>query len=708
MRLVQVAVFSPLKKSYTYCWPEELGEPARGLRVRAPFGKSKRYGVILDTDTGSPDKVENVKPVLDRLDRRPFIDESRWRWLERAWRYYQTAPGPMLELAMAWASSEGKRRWRCPDRNALSEFDRELGECFSSRNTLATSTLSKRLGDPGLSWRIQCATEMNLLQELVPEASNADAWPRAEKVPLKLREEQSVAVEALNRFQSFQAYLLFGSTGSGKTEVYLRASEEKIKNGGQVLILVPEIGLTPQWMSRVRARFPGAMTWHSGLSDGERRRVRASLDKMDVLVGTRSALFLPLPRLSLVVVDEEHDTSFKQQEGICYSARDLAVLLAQELSIPIVLGSATPSLESWRQYKEGKYKMLRLVEAAGSRAAPRPEIIDMRGSGTVLSSGLVEALAETRQRGEQALLYLNRRGYAPALGCTACGLVPECPACSLRLTLHRKRRRLCCHVCGYNALIPDTCPDCGEDALMPLGEGTERIEETLTEVLPDLRCSRLDRDSVTSNRRLLSILESFAAGDIDCLIGTQMIIKGHHFPNVTLVGVVNADLGLSLPDFRAGERWWQQLTQVLGRTGRGHQPGRVVIQTRNPQASWLSRLGERHAEATLDEELELRKSLAYPPFARWVRIVFSSKQAEQARLAAEQARSIFDHMPSGVQQVGPMPCAIERLAGRYRFELLLRDSSRKVLPWRLKPLLETLPVSSSVRRRIDVDPVDML
>ena len=670
-----------------------------------PFGRGRRRGVVVDLEGYG--MVENIKPVFDRLDHQPLFNQPRWRWLERACRYYQASPGNMLELVTAWAGSEGKRRWHCPDKAALLAFDRELAECFSSRDTLSASTLSKRLGAVALHWRVLQASDAGLLRRAIPETSVESIKPSSETVPLKLRDEQSRAIDHLISAKGFVPHLLFGRTGSGKTEVYLRVSEENIRNGGQVLILVPEIGLTAQWLSRVTSRFPQSMVWHSGLSDAERRCVHAGLGDIDVLVGTRSALFLPLPRLSLIVVDEEHDPSFKQQDGVCYSARDMAILLAQDLDIPIVLGSATPSLESWRQCKVGNYQMLRLTESVAAHAL-QLDIVDIRGSDMVLSDVLLQALAGAVERGEQTMLYLNRRGYAPALSCTACGAAPECKACSLRLTLHRRRKRLCCHACGYIAGVPPVCPTCGEDALMPLGEGTERIEEVLAHALPGLRFARLDRDTATSSKRMISVLEKFADGDIDCLIGTQMIIKGHHFPNVTLVGVVNADLGLSLPDFRAGERWWQQLTQVLGRCGRGQRPGRIIIQTRNPDASWLQRIGDNQAEATLDQELELRRLLAYPPFSRWVRIVFSSKHAHQARQAAEAASEMFEHLPPEVLQVGPMPCAIERVAGRYRFELLLRDASRAILPWRLAPLLEALPRSSAVRRRVDVDPIDMM
>ncbi len=530
---------------------------------------------------------------------------------------------------------------------------------------------------------------------------------RAERTPEQLTPAQAVAVSAIRRSEAFSPFLLFGCTGSGKTEVYIRTAQSRTSAGGQVLILVPEIGLTPQWLGRICGRFSRVAVWHSALSNKRRRAVRAGLDDVEVLVGTRSVLFLPLPRLSMIVADEEHDSSFKQQEGVAYSARDLAVLLAQELDIPVVLGSATPSLESWRHAKSGHYRLLSLPKPIVSHPPPVPLIVNICGSESPLSGPMLKALQETKQRGLQSLLYLNRRGYAPALNCTACGDVPECPACSLRLTLHRRCGQLRCHTCGFIRPAPQVCEQCGEDALLPLGAGTEKIEEQLEREMVGLRFARLDRDAVRSEKKLLRILSDFATGRLDCLIGTQMLIKGHHFPRVTLVGVVNADLGLGLPDFRAGERWWQQLTQVLGRTGRGRDPGQVIIQTYSPSAPWLARIGDIHAEASLNEELKCRQALNYPPYARWVRMVFSSPNSTRASGAAEKAAGLLRSV-AGVQITGPMPCAIERLATRFRFEILLRDEAHKHLPWALSPILRRLLAPPGVRLKVDVDPVDMM
>ncbi len=703
---VEVAVSCPLPNTFTYLWPREFGSPELGVRVIVPFGRGKCTGVIVNASASMPEGIE-CKAVIDRLDHQPLYDARRIHWLERAGKYYLAAPGEMWETAFSWAAGEEKRRWRRVGQDVLSRADPGLAEAFSNRSTLSAGTLAKRLPPSGFHFRLHQAEALGLLREVVSEPDEGCIQIGNERIPEKMTPAQSVAFSSIEKAKSFASFMLFGCTGSGKTEVYIRTAQSKISAGGQVLILVPEIGLTPQWLSRIRMRFPSVAVWHSGLPDKQRRAVRAGLDNVDVLVGTRSALFLPLPRLSMIVVDEEHDSSFKQQEGVAYSARDLAVLLAQELDIPIVLGSATPSLESWRHAKSGHYRRLSLPKPIVSHPSPVPLIVNICGSESPLSEPMLTALQETKQRGLQSLLYLNRRGYAPALNCTACGDVRECPACSLRLTLHRRRGELRCHACGFIRPAPQVCEQCGEDALLPLGTGTERVEEQLEKEMPGLRFARLDRDAVRSEKKLLRILSDFSACRLDCLIGTQMLIKGHHFPKVTLVGVVNADLGLGLPDFRAGERWWQQLTQVLGRTGRGRDPGQVIIQTYSPSAPWLARIGDIHAEASLNEELKCRQALNYPPYARWVRIVFSSANAVRANEAAGKMADTLRKMP-GIQLVGPMPCAIERLASRYRFELLLRDEARKHLPWMISPILKRMTPPAGVRRKVDVDPVDMM
>jgi len=708
--IVDIAVFSPLRGSFSYLWPDSLGEPVPGLRVRVPFGRSTRSGLVTGIREAQGHDEAGLKTVIDRLDATPLYDAARLRWLARAGRYYAASPGEMAETAFAWAASEDKRRWRIGSREGLEAFDAPLAGAFGKRSVLSGGALGRKLPHDGFYHRLNLAAAADLLLEETspPDAGDVGGSASKEAIPAQLNPAQQDALDSILSAEGFAPFLLFGCTGSGKTEVYLRAAAERIRAGGKVLILVPEIGLTPQWLDRLRSRFSRVAVWHSGLSDVERLAMRRELSEAEVLVGTRSALFLPLPELAMIVVDEEHDTSFKQQEGVHYHARDLAVLLAQEAGVPVVLGSATPGLESWQRAGEGRYGLLELPERISPHAAPVIEPVDMRGVEAPLSGELIAALKAVKDEGRQSLLYLNRRGYAPALMCGACGDVPECPACSLRLTLHRKRRQLRCHACGFVRPVPVICEACGEEALLPMGEGTEKVEEQLQEALPELSFARLDRDTVRGAGALMQRLDDFAAGRLDCLIGTQMLVKGHHFPNVTLVGVVNADLGLSMPDFRAGERWWQQLTQVIGRTGRGAHAGRVIVQTRNPGMAWLSRIGDEQARQTLSDELELRRALQYPPFARWVRLTLSAVRADAAREAGEMLAARCTHLPEPVRCAGPMPCSVERLAGRYRFEIVLRDATGKHLPWVLEPLLSGLRLASAVRLKVDVDPLDMM
>jgi len=701
---VDVAVFAPLRMLLSYRWVAALGDPVVGIRVQVPLGASCRWGVVCALKTGDD---ANLKEVRDRLDIQPLYDAAYQSWLRRAGYYYLAPLGQVWEMGLAWAQ-EDKRRFRCVHREHLCTYDTDLAAAFKSKAALAWSTLVRRMHGDFPCYRLLMAVQHGDVEPAQKALKETPLSMMQEARPACLRpiQRQSVAkiLWARKRFQSF---LLFGVTGSGKTEVYLKAAEALVRRGQQVLILVPEIGLTPMWLARLSQRFNKLMVWHSAMSNVERIHVRSQLQALDVLIGTRSALFLPLPRLSMIVVDEEHDTSFKQHEGVAYSARDMALLLAQEKNIPVVLGSATPSLENWRQVSLGSMSLLSMPERISGHAAIQPEIVDMCGNHAVLSDTLLQALRDTQQAHQQSILFLNRRGYAPALQCSACGFVPECHACSLRLTLHRQKGELRCHGCGYVRRVRRVCEACGEDALLPLGVGTEKIEEVLQEHAPDLRFARFDRDVVRTQTQLQDMLQAFADGQLDCLIGTQMLVKGHHFPKVTLVGVVNADLGLNLPDFRAGERWWQQMTQVMGRAGRGEHTGRVLIQTCNPDASWLGRLGDVDARITLNEEMALRKELSFPPFGRWVRVVFSSPRRDKAEQAGMQ---LAERLCSwhGIQVGGPMACAMEKTAGRFRMEVLIRDASRKILPWKLAPLLDDMRVPSGVRRHVDVDPQDMM
>lgn len=706
LNMVQVAVFAPLWQAFSYAWPKHLGQAVPGIRVTVPFGQSKRVALVTDVQSCNnlPD-IDGLKEVIDRLDELPVFDASRRRWIARCAAYQLCALGEMYETALAWSAIDKFRQFRCLAPEKILAKDNLLASAFTTKRAVSLSTIAQHSQLADVQWRTLQAVKSGLLTEVVFEHK---PLPRVEHQALTLRPSQQKAVQAIaDQQDSFIAMLLFGCTGSGKTEVYLQAAEQVVAQGKQVLILVPEIGLTPMWLNRLSARFSAIGIWHSGLTHREKNHLRSRLASVQVLLGTRSALFLPLPRLALMIIDEEHDSSFKQQDGVQYSARDLSLLLAQELQIPLVLGSATPSLECWRQVQMKSMQCYKLSERVYTHTAITPEIVDMRGSHDVLSPVLLQRIKDCFARGEQIMLYLNRRGYAPALQCTACGDVPTCPSCSVRLTLHRKAGMLRCHTCDYAKRVLPACQRCGEKAYLPLGSGTERLEEDLQQAIPTLRLARFDRDVIRKAKDLTNVLAAFEAGDIDCLVGTQMLVKGHHFPHVTLVGVINADLGMNLPDFRAAERWWQQMTQVFGRTGRGEKAGHVVVQTWSPDAPWFEKLDEQKAEQVLNEELSLREWTKFPPYARWVRIVFSSLQAQKAL----QAANLFAERLvawEAVKVSGPLPCAMEKIANRYRFELIIRDETRRHLPWQLQPLLQLMSVPSGVRRKVDVDPLDFM
>ncbi|MDQ6979477.1 MAG: primosomal protein N' [Mariprofundaceae bacterium] len=704
--VVDIAVASPLRRTFHYRWPADWSAPQVGVRVRIPLGKSVRQGVLIAIIENDSNDVDALREVADVLDDAPLFDTIHQQWVARLSRYYLTPLGMMWDTALAWAAVDDKQRFCPEDSAALAEHFPELHQAYRNKTALTLKTLRQRCPVDDLCQRVQQAVKQHCLRQVHPKS----AWLAPSEnmtTPPKLYPEQQAAVAAIvARRHEFHPVLLFGCTGSGKTEVYLEAAKQCVADGGQVLILVPEIGLTPMWQARLRQRFERIVIWHSALSSGQRIATRAHLDEAQVLIGTRSALFLPLPRLAMIVMDEEHDSSFKQQDGSCYSARDAALMLAQQRAIPMVMGTATPSLETWSQAQQGRYLRLDLTRQAIANQPVKQAIVDMRNHKDVLSPALLSVLQTTREAGEQSILFLNRRGYAPALQCTACGHVYHCPACSVRLTLHRHLGELHCHVCTYIRRAPRACEECGEAALLPMGAGTERLDEELKQQIPELRVERFDRDKVTSHQRLVDILQRFEQGELDCLIGTQMLVKGHDFPNVTLVGVVHADMGLSVPDFRASERWWQQMTQVMGRAGRGHKPGRVLLQTWMPEAPWLARIRDQSAADTLDEELAMRKLLHFPPFSRWVRLVCSATQAEKAELAAQQIATACQHIPD-IQVMPAMPCALERQAHRYRYEVLLRDNSKQHLPWKLAPILERLRLPSQTRCRIDVDPLDM-
>ena len=529
-----------------------------------------------------------------------------------------------------------------------------------------------------------------------------------------LTEPQEKAVKAVQTaFESFSTFLLEGVTGSGKTEVYLQLIEPLLQDHRQVLVLVPEIGLTPQLIDRFRQRFTvDVAVLHSGLSDSQRLRAwqQAADGTARLILGTRSAIFTPLKNPGLIIVDEEHDSSFKQQEGLRYSARDLAVWRAHQLNIPVMLGSATPSLESLYNARQGRYQLLLLPERAGQALAPKMHLLDLRHQPMrdLLSAVLLDAMDVHLKRGGQILLFLNRRGFAPVLLCHACGWVSECRRCDARMTLHQRRGELRCHHCGSQRRVDAFCPSCGSSELLGIGEGTERVEQALLERFPNDPVLRIDRDTTRRKGQLEDALCDAQAGKARILLGTQMLAKGHHFPNVTLAAILDADQGLFSSDFRASERMAQLIIQVAGRADK---PGEVIIQTHHPDHPLLRQLVEQGYPAFAEAALRERQDTLLPPYASMALLRAEATDAEHPRAFLESARELAEpRMSDSLQLWGPVAAPMERRAGRYRAQLLVQTSNRSELQQLLKhwvPQLETLKQARRVRWSIDVDPVDM-
>ncbi len=537
----------------------------------------------------------------------------------------------------------------------------------------------------------------------------------------RLTLEQSVAVDTIDEAISgggYAPFLLEGVTGSGKTEVYLRCLESVLSRGGSGLVLVPEIGLTPAASGAIERRFGGrAAVLHSAQSDGERWREwrRAQDGDARVVVGPRSALFSPLKDLRLIVVDEEHDPAYKQQDAPRYHARDLALVLASRLAVPVVLCSATPSAESTALVQRGLARHLRLTRRVAGGTLPEVELVDLRAEPpdpgeqgrTLFSARLRSAVASTIERGDQIILLMQRRGWAPILMCRDCGAKIQCPACSVSMVVHLRSHDLRCHYCGRHAGLPETCPSCGGDLLDALGAGTEKVAERLAELHPGVSMAILDRDTVRRRDGLRDSLGAFASGRLQVLVGTQMVAKGHHFPDVTLTGVISADALLGLPDFRAGERTFQLLTQAAGRAGRGIKPGQVIIQTYYPDHPAV-RHACRHDHASfMAEELLFRRAFSYPPSTRMAVIRFESKNGAASRAAAETAARSAGPLPDGVRLRGPAPAPIERIRGAWRWQILLNAPNREALR-RVIEAVESNPPGRTVKMIVDVDPLSTL
>jgi primosomal protein N' (replication factor Y) len=717
--VLRVALPVPLPTLFDYL-PPAAGEAQAGSRVLVPFGRGKAVGVVVDTEAESTLGGARLKRVIRVLDDAPLLDAELMKTLAWAADYWLGAPGEAYANALPLALREDKplpdtreEAWALTvaGRSALDAGSRKGGSRrlleVLADGPLTAVELLERLPD----WR---EAGRRLAGAGLIERVRREAEPRPVTAPPVLSAEQRQAVDAVAAaLGQYQPFLLDGVTGSGKTEVYLALIEQVIAQGKQALLLVPEIGLAPQTVRRVRERLGVPVeVLHSNLAEGDRAKawLRARDGEARVILGTRSAVFTPLPHAGLIVVDEEHDAAYKQQEGFRYHARDLALLRGRALGVPVLLGSATPSLESLANVEAGRYRALHLRARPGAIRPPQVQIVDMRAQRLEhgLSPTLLAAVAETVSRGEQALVFRNRRGYAPVLLCHQCGWHAECPRCEHPLTLHAGRRQLICHHCDYHARVPEACPACGAADLKPQGQGTERLEEALAALFPDIPVLRIDRETTRRRDAFDALLDRLRAEGPAILVGTQMLAKGHDLPNLTLVAIVGVDEGLHSVDFRAGERLAQLTVQVAGRAGRASKPGRVILQTHHPEHPLLRQLLAQGYAAAAKELLAERRELQLPPWHHQVLLRADAHLRDHVDAFLAEARGALE--PAGLQIAGPMPAPMPLRAGRHRGQLLIEGASRAALHAALRPwsrALSSLPSARRVRWSLDVDPVDL-
>lgn len=665
-----VSVEAPLPEALTYLPPESAEPVARGQSVLVPLGKRKAHGVVLGVGSSLPENVK-LKPIINLDNERPLIPSVYMDWLEWMSGYYLYPLGQILESVFPPLKKHTKR---------------------VSRKTPVIKEAGERIPPPPLT------------------------------------DEQKAVLSQIGANKNFAVHLLNGVTGSGKTEVYLNLLEDVLARGQRGLVLVPEISLTPQLIDRFSKRFPGAIAvLHSHLTEREKTTQWWSVvdGEKKILIGARSALFCPMPDLGLIILDEEHEPSYKQDEKLKYHARDAAVVLAKMLNIPIVLGSATPSLESWNNVLQGKYQLHSMTQRVNARPLPLIEVVDLREQHRKrkeepsnlpfwLSDQLYEELDQVFAKGEQAALFLNRRGVAQAAQCRGCGYSAECPNCSVTLTLHGQSH-LVCHYCDYSERLAETCPDCKEFPVEPLGLGTERLEKDMQTLFPSCRIARADRDEVQSREQLEKLIEDVEQERVNLLIGTQMIAKGLDFPKLNLVGLVLADVGFHWPDFRASERSFQLLTQVSGRSGR-QSSGRVVIQTYDPEHISIVHTINADFKGFASQELRERSELLYPPFWRMAMIRINSATEDGGELAGERVirraqalQSQFSAYATGIQILGPATAPLFKLRNRFRFQVIVKAESANKLNQFCKQLLsgdDWVPKGTKVQ--VDIDPFAML
>lgn len=745
-RVARVQLEGAAAMELDYAIPEELaGKVEVGSRVTVPLQNRRVNAVVLELPQESAHRGR-LKEVAALIGQRPMFTPALLKLTRWMADYYLVAPHQVLRTMLPQAVREKpgsfvtdshltlvktpapevweKLQQRAPMQARVIEVLRSFkGEATLSqirRDVPRATTLLKPLLKAGWITRSEVRVERDPFQDerFLPSA------------PHVLTAEQQAACAritvALEAGEKTKPILLQGVTGSGKTEVYLRSIAQVLEHGGTALVLVPEISLTPQTIERFKARFSERheriAVLHSHLSDGERHDewFKIHEGRADIVIGARSAIFAPLERLGIIIVDEEHEPSFKQDETPRYHARDLAVVRGSLEACVVLLGSATPSLESFENAGSGKYELVKLTQRTDGKTLPLIRIVDMRmerrkGTGvsvaqaSILSEKLRAAITARLEKKEQSILFLNRRGFNTSLSCLSCGETVQCQDCSIPMTLHKHESRLVCHVCGARRLPPSKCPSCNEPGLKFSGFGTERVEEVVRAVFPQARVARVDTDTIRRKNQLRDLLRDFRAQKIDLLIGTQMIAKGLDFPNVTLVGVLNADLALSLPDFRAAERTLQLLVQVAGRAGRGEVKGEVVVQTHAPHSPAVQFARHNDFEGFAQQELEQRRAFHYPPYSHVVILASRGQHQALAELALQTLhRRLAEGLPAEVIMGEPAPCALAKSHGQFRFQLLLRTQKIRPLCRHIRQVLRGTALPEEVTVTWDVDPVSLL
>jgi primosomal protein N' (replication factor Y) len=736
-RIARVVPEVSLDRAFDYAIPQELSEQVLlGAKVRVEFRSRKIVGYVVELFDESSDFTGSLKPIVEVLGQRSFLPAILIQLAQWMAQYYcaqlTVALMSVLPKAVRRADAAFKQRlWVEPLIATLPE------EAIASlKNSRAQRAAWEHLQKHGPGWLADLAqasstaawrglAERNLIS-IEPRTQDRDPFlhsPVAESVPHETNTEQIAALKVINEeivSGKPRVVLLHGVTGSGKTEVYLQAIAKVLSLGKSALVLVPEIALTPQTVEHFRARFVGqkvgVAVLHSHLSSGERhdqwQHIRSG--RARIVIGARSAVFAPLEQLGIIVVDEEHEHSYKQEESPHYHARDVAVMRGHLERVAVVLGSATPSLESYHHAKEGKYLLVELLNRVEEGQMPVTHVLDIRSTKKgepplLLAPRLIEAIHARIERHEQAIIFLNRRGYSSSLQCPQCGYVEMCPNCSVALTFHRGAEKLRCHLCDFSSGVPHACPQCGFAPFKYAGSGTEKVEHALVEAFPKARIERMDSDNMRGKDAFTHTLGAFAEGKIDILVGTQMIAKGLHFPRVTCVGVINADLALQIPDFRASERVFQLLMQVSGRSGRGQVRGEVFVQTRVPFHPAIQFARHHDYAGFVEQELEFRQSLHYPPYERFILITARGRNEEKTLFVIENLAKKMERLNLPDTEItGPSPAPIARIEERYRFQVFVRTKRIMAVTPLLRPLFMDRAWPDDIRITLDVDPVNLL